>query len=554
MNPSEIWRLSRKVYREIVFQSYFSLRAGGTLPQGGDAVKGIAALVRSVEVNSMFSKIIMAFFIGFMGVFTFSSGILLEMDRELAAVCGVSSMLSIVLFIMVFMGLQVATSFVSSRVAEFLTPLPVSSRDVSKILLACFVRIFDIPLIAALLIVPLAYGVSYCSIPGSLTVLLGVVITEVFALTIAVFLALSFYSKVVSGGGGSAWRMLMRLFYMLIWVIPMFLMYMVTSFAIQMVSLMKALTQSLSYLLILLYPFSLGFLASLTTFLNIDNPGIVALSVGSFLIYLALAAYSFKWLIREVVGIGFESPAAATRTEVKEVSINPGPPWLGIVKKDLRMASRSPSYFSVLVMPVLQTIILSFSLSSLYSDASRFSTGFLPFPLLLLFSTSLLMVLLLPPVLLNTESTAYSYVGSLPLRKRTLILAKTILSTTVYLTSILVLVLITMVRAPGLVSVLALLGGISTFSVVASIMVETLLLLRTFGQAIPSGNIYLRFHAYIIPLIFGFIVAAIPILVYFIMLLLSASSILSIISLTVVSILEFLMAILLLVRKSLACF
>ncbi|NHW00026.1 MAG: hypothetical protein HA496_10380 [Thaumarchaeota archaeon] len=89
----------------------------------------------------------------------------------------------------------------------------------------------------------------------------------------------------------------------------------------------------------MLYPFSLGFLASLTTFLNIDNPRIVALSVGSFLIYLALAAYSFKWLIREVVGIGFESLAAATRTEVKEVSINPGPPWLGIVKKDLRMAS-----------------------------------------------------------------------------------------------------------------------------------------------------------------------------------------------------------------------
>ena len=549
MNVSELWRLSRKVYREIVFQSYFSLRAGGTLPQGGDAEKNIVTLVRSAEVNSMFSKIIMAFFIGFMGVFTFFSGVLLEMDRELAAVCGVSSMLSIVLFMMVFMGLQVATSFVSSRVAEFLTSLPVSSRDVSRILLMCFLRIFDIPLMAALLIIPIAYGVSYGSIPGSLTVLLSIVITEVFALAIAVFLALSFYSKVVRGGGGSAWRMLMRLFYMLIWVIPMFLMYMVTSFAMQMVNLMKTLTQSLSYLLRLLYPFSLGFLASLTTFLNIDDPGIAALSVGSFLIYFALAAYSFKWLIKRVVGIGFGSLAAGSRTEVKEVSINPGPPWLGIVKKDLRMASRSPSYFSVLVMPVLQIIILSFSLSSLYSDASWVYTEFLPFQLLLLFTTSLLMVLLLPPVLLNMESTAYSYVGSLPLRRRTLILAKTILSTAVYSTSILVLVLITMIRAPGLVSARALLGGISTFSVVASIMIEILLLSRTFGQAIPSGNIYLRFHAYILPLILGFIIAVIPIIVYFMTLLLAASSVLSIISLTAVSILEFLLASLLLVKK-----
>jgi len=548
MNTSELWRLSRKVYREIVFQSFFSLRAGGTLSQAGDAEKNIATLARSAEVNSMISKLIMAFFIGFTGVFTFFSGVLLEMDRDLAAVCGVSSMLSTVLFMMVFMGLQVATSFVSSRVAEFLTPLPVSGRDVSKILLMCFIRIFDIPLIATILIIPVAYGVSYGSIPGALTVLLSVVITEVFALAIAVFLALSFYSKVVRGGGGSAWRMLMRLFYMLIWVIPMFLMYMVTSFAMQMVNLMKTLTQNLSYLLTLLYPFSLGFLASLTTFFNIDDPRIAVLSVGSSLIYFALAAYSFKWLIKRVVGIGFGSVAAGSRMEVKEVSINPGPPCLGIIKKDLRIASRSPSYFSVLIMPVIQIVILSFSLSSLYPDASGGPTGLLPFALLPLFMTSLLMVLLLPPVLLNMESMAYSYVGSLPLRRRTLILAKTILSIIVYSISILVLLAVTMLRAPGLVYILALLGGISTFSVIASIITETLLLSRTFGQAIPSGNLYLKFYAYILPLILSFIVAAIPILVYFVTFLLTASPVLGIVGLTVVSIMEFLIALLLLVR------
>jgi hypothetical protein len=249
------------------------------------------------------------------------------------------------------------------------------------------------------------------------------------------------------------------------------------------------------------------------------------------------------------VGIGFGSVAAGIRMEVKEVSISPGPPWLGIIKKDLRIASRSPSYFSVLIMPVIQIVILSISLSSLYSAAGGVSTEFLPFPLLLLFMTSLLMVLLLPPVLLNMESMAYSYVGSLPLRRRTLIFAKTILSTAVYSTSILVLVLITMLRAPGLVYALALLGGISTFSITASIIVETLLLSRTFGQAIPSGNIYLKFYAYILPLILSFIIATIPILVYFITLLLTASSVLSIISLTAASILEFLIASLLLIGK-----
>ncbi len=493
----------------------------------------------------------MAFFIGVIGVFTFFSGVLLEMDRELAAACGVSSMLSIVLFMIVFMGLQVATSFVSSRVAEFLIPLPVSSGDVSKILLMCFIRIFDIPLIAAVFILPIAYGVSYGSISGALTVLLSVVTTEIFALTIAVFLALSFYSKVVKGGGGSALRTLMRLFYMLVWIIPMFLMYAVTSFAMQMVNLMKTLTRSLSHLLTLLYPFSLGFLASLATFFKIDDPSIAALSVGSSLLYLALATYSFKWLVKRVVGIGFGSVAAGSRVEVKEVSINPGPPWLGVLKKDLRIASRSPSYFSILIMPVIQVIIFSFSFSSLYSDVSGAPAELLSSMLLplFMFMVSLLIILLLPPMLLNTESIAYSYVGSLPLRSRTLILAKTILTSIVYLLSLLVSLTITMLRAPGLIRIFALFGGVSTFSAAASIMFETLLISRILGQTVSSGNLYSKFHYYILPLILGFMVAMVPTLVYFMTLLLTASFVLGIICLTATSILEFLIAVLLLVRK-----
>ncbi len=449
----------------------------------------------------------------------------------------------------VFMGLQVATSFVSSRVAEFLVPLPISNRDVSKILLLCFIRIFDIPLIVAALIVPVAYGISFGSIPGALTVLLSVVITEFFALAIAVFLALSFYSKVVRGGGRSMWRTFTRLFYMLVWIVPMFLMYAITGLAMQMASLMKTLTQSFSYLLVSLYPFSLGFLASLATFFTVDDPRIIILSVGSSLVYFALAAYSFKWLVERIVRIGFGSIAAVSRMRVRDVSINSGAPWLGIIKKDLRIASRSPSYFTVLIMPVIQTVIFSFSFSSLYSDASGAPAEFLPLTLLPLFSVPLLMVLMLPSALLNTESMAYSHVGSLPLGKMTLILAKTILSSTVYLVSLLVLLTITMLRAPGLVYMFALFGGVFTFSIVAAIMFEIVLLSRTFGQTVPSGNLYLKFYYYILPWILSYVVAIIPILVYFVALILTASFAIGMTGLTATSILEFLIAVLLLVRK-----
>lgn len=548
MDTSELWRLSKKLYGEIVFQSFFSFRVGGILPQAGDTEKNIVQLVRSAEWNFMLSKVIFAIFISALGVFTFFSGILLEM-KELAAICGVSSMLSIVMFMTVFMGLQVVTSFVSSRVAEFLIPLPVSSRDVSKILLMCFIRIFDVPLIAAILIIPMAYGISYRSIPGALIVLLSIVITEIFALSIAVFLAYSFYSKVIKGGGRSSLRTLLRLFYMLVWIIPMFLMFTIMSFAMQIVNLMKNLTQSLSYLLTLLYPFSFGFLASLATFFKIDDPKIAVLSVGSSILYLVLAVYSFKWLFKKVAEIGFGSVSAVSRVEVKEISINPGPPWLGVLKKDLRIASRSPSYFSILIMPIIQIIIFSFSFRSFYSNISSVSMEFLPYMLLPLFMIYLPMVLLLPLMLLNTESIAYSYIGSLPLRKRTMILAKTILSSIVYFASLLIFLVINVPRVPSLMYLFALFGGIFSFSAIASIIFEIILLLRTFGQTIPSGNLYLRLYYYILPWVLSYIIAIIPILIYYIVLFLTASFVLSMTGLAATSILEFLIAVLLLARK-----
>ncbi|MEM2087595.1 MAG: hypothetical protein QXF52_02835 [Thermoproteota archaeon] len=296
---SELWKLSKKVYREIVFQSIFSLRAGGTLPQGGDIEKNTYRFVKNAEINTMISKALMVFFIVFLGGFTSFLGGVVKVDKELASICGVSTMLSSILFMITFMGLQVATSLVSTKVADFLIPLPVSKKDVSKIILMCFIRIFDIPLVAAALIVPILYGVSYYSILGALTVLLGIIITEIFALALAVFLAISFYSKVIRGGGKSAWRMFMRIIYMLIWVVPTFLMYAITSFATQMLNLMGILTQSFSYLLASLYPFSLGFLVSFATFFNVSDSKILILSVGSSLIYFTLAAYSFRWLLKK---------------------------------------------------------------------------------------------------------------------------------------------------------------------------------------------------------------------------------------------------------------
>jgi predicted permease len=547
MELLELWRLSKKVYKEIVFQSVFSLRTSGAVPWGGDAEKSINTLVKNAETNTKVSKYMTAFFIGFIGVFIMFAGPTIEVEREMASIYSVSTILGMVLFIIAFMGIQVATSFVSSRIADLLIAFPVSRRDVSKIILMCFIRIFDIPLIASTVIIPLAYGISYNSVSGAVTTLLSIIVTEIFALTLAVFLALFFYSKVMRGGGKSKWSTFMRLIYMLVWIVPTFLAYSIMSMAPQAIILMKTLAQNASYTFSLLYPFSFGFLVSFMTFFNVSDPKILILSLGSSLIYIVLAAYFFKWLIRRIVKIGAGEILLVSRGEVKDIFISPRSPWLGILKKDLMIASRSPSYFSILAMPVIQAVIFGFSTRSIYAsgEAPPVLSLFTFLPLLIMTSV---MISFLPSTLLAIEGTAHSYVGSLPLKKKSLFFAKTILSLSSYLVSLFILLMIILATAPTLASIFILLGGIYIFPVFSSIVFEMMVIFKMSGGMLPSGNLYSRPISYLLPIAISSVATVIPVIAYFAIMVLTLSEVLSIIGLVTISILEFAIALMFLLR------
>lgn len=546
MELSELWKLSKEVYREIVFQSFFSLRTSGGMMWGGDVEKSINTLAKNAETNIKISKYMMAFTVCFLSVFMMVMGPNIGVEKELFSTSSVSMTLSIVLFMVAFMGIQVATSFVSSRIADLLAVFPISKRDVSKIILLCFIRIFDIPLIAAVLIIPIAYGISYSSVSGALTILISIIVTEVFALTLAVFLALFFYSKVIRGGGKSKWSMFMRLLSMLVWIIPTFLLYSIMSIAPQIINLIKTLSQGASYVLASLYPFSFGFLVSFTTFFKISDSKILVLSLGSSLIYILLAVYFSKWLVKRIVKIGFGGVSTFSREVAKDTFITPRSPWLGILKKDLMIASRAPSYFTILAMPVIQAVIFGFSTGTFY--ASEAPVGFSLFMFLPLLIMPSIMVSILPPTLLAIEGTAYSYVGSLPLKKKSLLFAKTILSFSSYLISLLILVVIMLLTVPKLVLAFMFLGGIYIFPVLSSIILEMLVIIRLFGGTLPSGNLYSKPVSYILPIVISIVILVIPVISFFLAMIVTFSESMSIISLLVAAILEFMIALIFLLR------
>lgn len=511
MTFREIWRITRTVYREISFQSIFSLRAGSTLPQKGRG--SIEQLVRNAELNIIISKILTTVFVAAFGFIMFLPQIAQPYytgpPKELALAGSVSAYLASVLFLIVFMGLQVTTSFVSSKIADTLSPLPLSKRDISAVIFLCFVRIFDAPLAVAVITLVTAYFLVGGSILGGLVSFAAIIATEAFALTFTVGLARFFYARVTAGGGRSMLKTLMRFVFMLVWILPTVGAYLLVNFAQYIVESFATFTQSLSSfsnLVVFAYPFSYGFLVSFTTF-GVNDYLVLGGSVAASIGYLFAAIYSLRWLTRTIRTIGSGGIASTQREKVKDTIIRPQIPWLGIIRKDLRVTSRAPSYASLFFLPVIQTAILAVTFSSLGDANLIMSLGIL--------TGASMMVLLLPTTMFSIEGLASAYTRSLPLKKNTLIMAKATLSTLVYAVSLVALFLVALYLGRDFTSIL-IFGGIYALSIAAASMLELVILSRKYWkEGLAMGNLYSRLSTFILILLPGYVTAWIPIIAAF---------------------------------------
>ncbi|MCJ7767076.1 hypothetical protein MUP79_01615 [Candidatus Bathyarchaeota archaeon] len=522
MKFRELWRVSSTVTKEVSFQSVFSTRAGSSLPRRGST--GVAQLVRNAKYNMWISKVLTTIFICAFGFVMFipqlGQTVFLGTSKEFTIIASVSTFLAAVLFFIVFMGLQVATSLVSSKIADTLSPLPLSKKEVSNVIFLCLIRIFDLPLLAALVVLPTAYLMIGGSIAGGSISVVATIVTEIFALALTIGLARFFYSKVAGGGGRSKWKTVTRFLFMLVWMVPAFGTYFVINFAEVILKSFASFTQVLGpsmELLVLVFPFSFGFLVSYVSNLQAASIPTLALSTMSSVLYVVFAFYCFRWVTTTLRRIGTGRIVGAVRETVKDTIIRPRRPWLGIIRKDLAIASRSPSYAVLFLLPALQVAVLAVSFSS-FEAGFVVTTGVL---------TGISMTtLVLPPTMFSIEGLASSYTRSLPLRKRTLILAKTLLAVFIYSLSVIALLAIALFVKRDFTSEI-LFGALYLFSIAAASMLELTILARKFWkEGFALGNVYARLSTFMLILVPGYALAWAPMIAAFVAYVLAESFVL----------------------------
>ena len=443
---AELWRLSKKIYREIMFQSTFHLKTGVTLPPEGE----IKNIQKTSEKPFNPKKISQTVFIVFMNLISaFVSWALASKSIETASLYYTSIMLITVLYDLSFSFMEEISLFLSSRVSEFLIMLPLSHEDVSEILLMCFVRIFDKLIVITMLLIPITYGIVFSSISGAIIVFLGVLVTEVFALSLAFFLASYFYFRIAFYGKMDAWKAIVRAFYILSWIAPFLLLNLMIGIVSKV--LIEATSQSYP-LLALLYPFSFGLLASAT----ICNSGGLFSTTFSFLassIYVVASILLLKWLIGRVSSIWrFKTVFQIPPRNIMDTTIKPKAPWLGLVKKDLKIIFRAHHETTMMIlMPFGITILMGMFIHSLSSFKEYFNAdAFLALALL----TILFFILSMPLLLLSLEEKVYSCIACLPIEKRTLLFSKVFLSLVLYLVLFAILLSMILIIAPEYVLIL----------------------------------------------------------------------------------------------------
>lgn len=467
--------------------------------------------MNSAQTNTLLSKILTSVFIAAFAFIVFFQPSFMNGPSaapQTAAIIGaVTAFLTSVLFLIVFMGLQVSTSFISSKAVEILSPLPLSRRDISNIVFVCFLRIFDLPLIVAVVSFVSAYMFLVGSILGGLAALTAVLVTECFAVSASIASARFFYSRVSGAGGRSTWKAAMRVIFMIVWVLPTVGIYLVLNFAFQIVDSFAALTRvltSFTSLLALVYPFSFGFLISLTTSMSGADAIALGLSILSFFLYVLAAFYCLKWVTRTVRSLGAGQVTSVLREIVKDTIVRTASPWLGIIRKDLRVASRSPSYASLFLLPVVQTVVLATSFSSFENVGLENALG-----ILVGMST---LTLIIAPILFSIEGLSSSYSRTLPLRRRTLIGAKAFLATLTYVIALTVLSIVALFVAKDF-SMLLIFGGTYMFSIAAGNMVELVIMANKFWkEGFAIGNIYSRLSTYIVVVLPGIAIIMMPVI------------------------------------------
>ena len=512
-------RLSSVAYVELSLQAIYAFRQGNVLPAHRSQ-----DLVGRARRRVLQSKVIIAFVLG---VLALGASTALRASRQIVATGIVPATLPVGLFdagvvtgllsldiaFLWWTGLQVIPTFLSSGVLPVLEPLPIDDATLRRTAALLYLRLFDLPALTMLVATPVFVGLALGPVAG-LAVVPGVLAAVAFALALSLLTGRFFVRRVqgARGGGGST---LVRWGYLVLWVIPAFAMFGFVVAAPAFFSFLEHLATSGSSvgwnLLLATYPFALAALPALaaggSTGFGFPTGAFVvaAAAVG----YAALTGYAALWTLASVRSLGTTPALPAASAPVGRRSVAPTGPAFAVLTKDLRIASRTPGYAFLILLPILDAVAIGlWTYVAASGSSGALSVGIAAVTIAALLAT------FFGPAFFAIEVNAYSYGQTLPLSNRSVLLGKVALVTLMYAVAAGLVLGLTLLRVfdPGLFLVFAL---AELPAVVAASFFELgVLFWRARRRGLPIVSLYSGQWYAVLITIPGLVLAGAPILLF----------------------------------------
>ena len=433
------WHIAGKISFEVLFSS--------ALAMGHGALRSVEVQIQKARRNARLNKFMVSAFIA---MFAAALGAMIwgvlhgffEVDPNLVptTIALTVSMFALICFgFLVFWGIMISTSFISTGAASIGLYLPLSRADAGRLALLGYIRLFDAQIVAIVVAFPLAYYVATFSVLGALACLGSFLITAALAITVMLLLALFFYSRIQAVGGSRA-RSAIRLVFVLLWAVAILgfsvsLQFMPLLFSA--IANLARVLQSSWNLLAFLFPFALGTLV-------VEGSGIpgspllwyVPLAV---LLYAALGYLGVRWSASLLTGVGLGSVVRTGPSVIRPVTVKLSRVSVALIRKDVRIALRTPAQTVMFFTPIITMLPI---LIAYFQNTGALRVA----DVLVLVATPGVMLSLFAIFFLGFETRGMAYTLTLPLRAETILRSKTRLITSMSVSIPLVTVAVSFFR------------------------------------------------------------------------------------------------------------
>jgi len=518
MSWREALRLSDVAFTELSLQAIYAYRQGNLGPEGPGR-----RLVARARRRVLESKVIVSFvlaLLAFGAALVLRSGVVQAFFFPPGVPSGafeagvVTSLLSLDVAFLWWTGMQVLPTFLSSGVLPVLEPMPVDDRTLDRVAGLLYLRLFDLPALTVLLGTPILLGLVAGPIVG-LAIVPGVVAAVAFSLALSLLTG-RFFVRRVQGSRGGGGRTVVRWAYLVLWLVPAFAMFAFVILAPTFFTALAALASGgpsvTGHLLLAAFPFTLAVLPALLASgpagLGLDPVGWGILLLASAL-YIALAAGSVVWVLRSVRGLQLLPIRPTAPAGARPVAIRTQPPIVSVLTKDLRIASRTPGFAFLILLPILDALAIGLL------TYVRAPGGSLAFGIgLAAVMTAALLATFFGPAFFAVEVFAFSYGRTLPLSDRSLLGGKVLLVALMFLVAGGTVLGITLTRVFDPVLFAAFIVAELPAVIAASLLELGLLFRRARSKGLPITNLYSGAWIAVLVSVPGLLVAGIPLLAF----------------------------------------